>query len=97
MYWLRLPVCAAARKRPATNVQCRVAHVMSSTGQSSQKVPKRSADMVEHGPAPQTIIPGSWLRVYLLVYYIQHQGTRTVTARRHRLPIHHRTIPDRPG
>ncbi|MDT0353370.1 hypothetical protein [Pseudonocardia charpentierae] len=71
-YWIRLRVCAAAGKRTARNVQCRVASVTPLSRPASRVIPSGPLNWSSIGPEPQSILSGSWLRVDLLVLYVEH-------------------------
>lgn len=71
-YWIRLRVCAKAGKRTAKNVQCRVVQVRRLDGHHPIVVPSGPLKWSSIGPAPQSIIAGSWLRLDIMAYYIKH-------------------------
>lgn len=75
-YWMRLRVCAKAGKRTATNVQCRVAQVRRLDGPHQVVLPSGPLNWSSVGPAPQSILAGSWLRVDVLAYYVRHPETK---------------------
>ncbi len=71
-FWVRLRVCARAGKRTARNVQARVAQVRRLDGPQDRVVPSGPLIWSSVGPAPQSILSGSWLRLDVLRYRIEH-------------------------
>jgi hypothetical protein len=71
-FWVRLRVCAKAGKRTARNVQARVAQVRRLDGPQDSVVPSGPLIWSSVGPTPQSILSGSWLRLDILRYRIEH-------------------------
>jgi hypothetical protein len=71
-FWVRLRVFAKEGKRTARNVQARVVQVRRLDGPQDRVVPSGPLIWSSVGPVPQSILSGSWLRLDVLRYRIEH-------------------------